>query len=72
MKGQIISIDLLVTIVILLIIIGGVGFIVGEFSAFQEQKAKNRDMLIKGQSASSSLTQTPGNPDYWHEFSEED
>lgn len=68
MKAQAMSLDLIIAIIILLIIISGIGFILIEFSNFQEQSAKNRDMLLKGQSATSSLVQTPGNPPNWEEY----
>ena len=67
MKAQAISMDLFIAIVILLIIITAFSVIIFEFVNFQEQKAQNREMQIKGQAAMNSLITTPGNPPNWEE-----
>ena len=67
MKAQVISTDLMIAVVILLIIIGALGALILEFTSFEEQKALNRDMELKGQEAMASLTKTPGNPVNWEE-----
>ncbi|MCD6547383.1 MAG: hypothetical protein J7K22_02410 [Nanoarchaeota archaeon] len=67
MKAQAISMDLFLAIVILLIIITAFSVIIFEFVNFQEQKAQNREMQIKGQAAMNSLITTPGNPPNWEE-----
>lgn len=60
MKGQIISMDLFIAIMILMIIIGGVGVMIYEFKVHEEQAALNRDMQLKGETAINSLIYSPG------------
>lgn len=66
MKAQAISMDLFFAIIILLVIVTALGIIVFEFTNLQEQKAQNRDMQLKGQSAINSLIYSPGSPN-WEE-----
>lgn len=65
MKGQIISTDLMVAVLILLVIITGTFFLLDEFTNFQEQKDKNRDIELRGQNAIETLLTHGGDPNDW-------
>jgi len=58
MKAQAISMDLMSAIVIVLLIVVAISAILTEYSGFQEQEARNRDMEIRGQEAMNSLFST--------------
>ena len=58
MKAQAISMDLMTAVVIILLIVVAITAILTEYSSFQEQEAKNRDMEIRGQEAMNSLLST--------------
>jgi hypothetical protein len=65
-KAQVISNDLVVAVLIILIIVGALSAILFEYLSFEEQRAENRDLELKGQEAISTLTGTSGNPTNWH------
>jgi len=65
MKGQTLSMDLMIAIVILLFIFTTLSFIVYEYTTMEENRAENRDMELKAQSAMSSLLETGGSPGDW-------
>lgn len=58
MKAQAISMDLMTAVIIVLLIVVAITAILSEYSSFQEQEAKNRDMEIRGQEAMNSLLST--------------
>jgi len=65
MKGQMLSIDLVFSVIILLIIISALTIVLLQYTSFEEQQSQNRDIEIKTQAALNSLLLTPGVPFNW-------
>jgi hypothetical protein len=65
MKGQMLSIDLVFSVIILLIIISALTVVLLQYASFEEQQSQNRDIEIKSQAALNSLLLTPGVPFNW-------
>jgi Tfp pilus assembly protein PilV len=66
-KAQIVSNDLIVAVLIILVIVGALSAILVEYLNFEQQRAENRDLELKGQGAISTLTSTSGSPSNWEE-----
>jgi hypothetical protein len=65
MKGQMLSTDLVFSVIILLIIISALTVVLLQYASFEEQQSQNRDIEIKSQAALNSLLLTPGVPFNW-------
>lgn len=67
-RGQIVSMDLMVAVLILLVIIGAAGVLLTDYLNFEHQQSENRDLEFRGQEAENSLINSPGNPPNWEDL----
>jgi len=65
MKAQIISLDVMIAALIVLIIIGGLGVLLYQYTIYEQQETELRDLGLRSQPALNVLMSTKGNPEDW-------
>jgi hypothetical protein len=68
-KAQIISLDVMIAALILLVIIGGFGVLLYQYTIHEQEQTELRDLELRSQPALNVLMSTEGNPDNWNESS---